>query len=56
MARIKLFSRLQKVLNLPQMQVTGILTAPQKFIISYNHDKPVVNVLHADFHAVAWKE
>lgn len=50
------FRRLQKVLNLPQMQVTGILTAPQKFTISYNYDKIIVNVLHEDFHAVAWKE
>lgn len=32
------------------------MTAPSKFTISYSPDRPVVNVLHADFHALAQKE
>lgn len=43
---------LEVINGLPGVDVVGVITNPKTFNISYGGDKPVTNVLHADF--VAW--
>lgn len=42
---------LENVLQIPDVEVVGVITSPPEFEISYS-DSPVRNFLHADFHDV----
>ena len=41
---------LEQTQSLAGVSVAGVVTAPRQFTISYSPDRPVTNVLHADFH------
>jgi len=47
------FRCLNTVMNIPEIEVVGVLTAKKQFKISYSPNKPVTNVLHFDFSKLA---